>query len=212
MKRLLLLAALALLALSSCMFNLGKVSDADIQTAIAQTLAAAPTSTPTLPLPDTAVSVEPPTPTPSSTPFPATPSPIVETQPPAISQIDASVYALSQLENDQLLVTLQIPGGASGDYRATVNDQPFNCKVLVQYPDRLYCNGPTPGSGKFANLKLYREGSNQPVYEQQIGTPPIFGPTSPPAPKPGGGEITVPPAATESPTEPPATEPPYPYP
>jgi hypothetical protein len=197
---------ISLILISGCNFALGTPSAASIQTAIAQTMAAAPSSTPTDIPRITSIPTAQPSPSQTAT-FVPLPSATIEISPPVSDQIAASVYALSNLEDNQLLITIQLPGNAEGNYRATVNDLSYHCKVLIQYPDRLYCNGPSPGSGKYALLKLYKEGNDQPVYEEQIGTPILPPPTAIHTQKPEP-ETTENPAPTEAPP----TIPPYPYP
>lgn len=200
------LMIISLLLISGCNFALGTPSDASIQTAIAQTMAAVPSSTPTEIPPIRAIPTSQPLPSHTATLVPI-PSATTIISPPVSDQIAASIYAMSNLEDNQLLITIQLPGNSEGNYRVTVNDLSYHCIVLIQYPDRLYCNGPSPGSGKYAILKLYKEGNDQPVYEEQIGTPVLPPPTAINTQKPKP-EITENPA----PTEPPPTIPPYPYP
>jgi hypothetical protein len=197
---------ICLLLISGCNFALGTPSDSSIQTAIAQTMAAAPSSTPTEIPPITSIPTAQLTPSQTTTSIPL-PSATTVISPPVSDQIDASVYALSNLEDEQLLITIQLPGNAEGNYRVTVNDLSYHCIVLTQYSDRLYCNGPSPGGGKYALLKLYKEGNDQPVFEEQIGTPVLPPPTAIHTQKPKP-ETTENPAPTEAPP----TIPPYPYP
>ncbi len=196
----------SLILTSGCSFAMGTPSDASIQTAIAQTMAAAPSATPTEIPQITTVPTALPAPSQTATSVPQ-PSSTAETSSPASDQIAASVYALSNLDNNQLLITIQMPGKVEGNFRATVNDLPYRCKVLTQYPDRLYCNGTSPGSGKYALLKLYMEGNDQLIFEEQIGTPVLPPPTVIQTEKPetGAGDNLPP-------TEAPPTSPPYPYP
>lgn len=206
MKTFYIFVILSLLLISGCNFALGTPSDASIQTAIVKTMASAPSNTPTNIPPIILESTASPSPSLTAT-FKLLPSSTPETFIPETVQIDASIYALSNLANNQLLVTIQFPGNVEGNFRATVNDLDYRCKVINQYPDRLYCNGTSPGSGKYALLRLYREGDDQPIFEEQIGTPVL-----PPSPASSTEKPKAEVSGTPLPTVAPPTIPPYPYP
>lgn len=131
------------------------------------------------------------TPVPSDTPAPTdTPEP---TETPTITPTTgpnfgaASVYAISHLPNNKLLVTVQIPGGVEGDYKAYVANLPFACEILDQYPDRLYCNGAEPFgvyAPREASLEIITATDNTTVFTTQFTVPAIPTPTYTPTPKP----------------------------
>jgi hypothetical protein len=139
------------------------------------------------PVPEVATSTPAPseTPVPSDTPEPTETPTITPTEGPNFAA--ASVYAVSHLPNDKLLVTVQIPGGVEGDYKAYVSNLPFACEILDQYPDRLYCNGPEPFglyAAKDASLEILTAADNTTVFTTQFTVPPIPTPTFTPTPKP----------------------------
>ncbi len=125
------------------------------------------------------------TPMPSDTPVPSDTPTITPTEGPNFAA--ASVYAVSHLPNDKLLVTVQIPGGVQGEYSAYVSNLPFACEILDQYPDRLYCNGPEPFglfAPKDASLEILAASDNTTVFTTQFTVPAIPTPTFTPTPKP----------------------------
>jgi len=144
--------------------------------------AQAETPAPELPSPTPAPTE---TPVPSDTPEPSETPTITPTQGPNFGA--ASVYAVSHLPNDKLLVTIQIPGGVEGVYKAYVSNLPFACEILDQYPDRLYCNGPEPFglyAAKDASLEILTAAENTTVFTAQFTVPAIPTPTFTPTPKP----------------------------
>ena len=42
----------------------------------------------------------------------------------------------------KLTVSFEFQAPVSGNYLATVNNEPYTCEVLPKFPDRLYCSGP----------------------------------------------------------------------
>ena len=122
---------------------------------------AEPTATET-PIPESPTP-EPPTATITLSPVPTE----AETQAPTptVGQqfTGANVYAVSHLSGNRLLVTIQVPGGIEGNYRATVGSSSLVCEKLVEYPDRLYCSGPEPYQNVgYENAIIY-------VFDQSTG-------------------------------------------
>jgi hypothetical protein len=118
------------------------------------------------------------TPLPTDTPEPSATPTITPTQGPNFAA--ASVYAVSHLSGDRLLVTVQIPGGVEGDYKAYVSNLPFTCEILPDYPDRLYCTGAEPFgiySAKQASLEILSEADNTTVFQTEFTVPAIPTPT-----------------------------------
>jgi hypothetical protein len=121
---------------------------------------------------------------------------------------NAWIYGVAHLENGYFLVTLDVPGGVDGSYRATLGNVAFNCMILDDYPSRLYCTGLTDQAGQFARLQLFEEGNDQVLFETEIGVPPV--PLTPEQraslARDKSGDEDEPPAAGDTPGDP------YPYP
>ncbi len=130
-----------------------------------------PTLTPVPDLPSTPT----PTPVPAEPTVPAAPSATptpIPTEGPNFAQ--ASVYAVSHLSGDRLLVTLQVPGGVEGSYTAQVQTSSLPCEILDEYPDRLYCSGPAPFinyAARTTNLQLFSPGGVEPVFSTEFTVP-----------------------------------------
>lgn len=149
---------------------------------------------------------EPPPPTPTATPEPlvqptATPTPLPPepTEPPPPTETptpvptegpnfgEASVYAVSHLSGERLLVTVQIPGGVEGSYTGRVEASSLQCEVLPDYPDRLYCSGPRPFvnyAPRTTNVQIYGVDSVDPVFSSEFTVPPLPTPTPTPSDTP----------------------------
>lgn len=84
----------------------------------------------------------------------------------------AQVLGMAHLENDLLLVTIEVPGGVQGDYYASVGNEHFNCEILSQYPNHIYCHGKCSHEGQYVLLKLFEQGTKEAVFEARIGIPP----------------------------------------
>jgi hypothetical protein len=85
---------------------------------------------------------------------------------------NASIYSIGFLENGNLLVTIQVPGGISGDYQGYIQEEAFKCSILEAYPDRLYCNGPGFDAGQRLTIRIHELSSNEIVYEAEFTVPP----------------------------------------
>jgi hypothetical protein len=106
---------------------------------------------------------------PSSTPEPTVlPSP---TSAAGVYYTDASVMSTGWLEDGSLLVTLHVPEGLEGNYRAVVGGNEFTCEILANYPERLYCHGTGVKSGVQVEASWYLEGIESPVYETTLTVP-----------------------------------------
>jgi hypothetical protein len=77
------------------------------------------------------------------------------------------------MENGYFLITLEILGGIEGNYYAVLGEEQFDCLVLSEYPDRLYCTGLTTQAGTFATLQIFEIGDDEPVFEEELGVPPL---------------------------------------
>ena len=84
----------------------------------------------------------------------------------------ASIYSIGFLENGNLLVTIQVPGGISGDYQGYIKEETFKCTILEAYPNRLYCNGPRFEKGQQLTIRIQELSSNEMVYEAKFTVPP----------------------------------------
>jgi hypothetical protein len=84
----------------------------------------------------------------------------------------ASIYSIGFLENGNLLVTIQVPGGISGNYQGYIQEKAFKCSILEAYPDRLYCNGPGFEKGQRLTIRIHEQSSNEIVYEAEFTVPP----------------------------------------
>ncbi len=170
------LGALAIATLIGCSFlGLQATPQADGGEASA-------TETPTAP---PATEAPAPTEPPTETPVPSATPTITPTPGPNFGA--ASVYAVSHLTGDRLLVTIQIPGGVEGMYQAVVGPSTLNCEILADYPNRLYCNGPEPYqnyTGREATVTVYSTATGASVYQTDFNIPPRPTPTPTPTDTP----------------------------
>ena len=133
---------------------------------------------------------------------------------------EANVYSLGFPQDDVFLVTIEVPGGVEDDYYALVDGKQYECQVLEQYPDRLYCSGQAPQTNRFVIIQIMATDSEEVVFEAEIGVPAVA--SLPAAPGNGGGnggnDSQPPPAdpPKEDPPPPPDNpkppSDPYPYP
>jgi hypothetical protein len=219
MKKMTLLLLAFLLGITGCASLSPEITSKIVQTAIAQTLTALPTSSP---LPETSTPTLSPSTTATATAriaavsdTPQNVATIIADPEPDFSQ--AQVYGLAHLGNGHFLVTIEIPGSAGNlkeKYTALLNeDESLRCIILEEYPNRLYCNGPTEYAGKYVLFQLFNQISNEVVFETQIGVPPspyLSKQGTVPGKKPSGSGN--PPSPTENPSPTATPVPPYPYP
>lgn len=203
-----------LLGITGCANLSPEITSKTVQTAIAQTLTAVPTSSP---LPATSTPTLSPSLTATTTArtaaFWVTPqnvATIIADPEPDFSL--ASIYSLAHLGNGHFLVTIEIPGSAGNlkeKYTALINEEEsLRCIILEEYPNRLYCNGPTEYAGKYVRFQLIDQVSGEVVFESQIGVPPSpYGSKQETAPgkKASSGGNPASPTETPQPTA-------YPYP
>ena len=102
---------------------------------------------------------------------PTSPVPLVQSNQPDGAFSDAVIYSIGFLENGNLLVTIQVPGGVSGDYQGNVEGEVFKCTILEAYPERLYCNGPGFKEGQELTIRIFEQSSNDMVYEAEFTVP-----------------------------------------
>jgi hypothetical protein len=79
---------------------------------------------------------------------------------------------MGHLNSDHLLVTIEVPSEISGSYHAIVGNEIFDCEVLPEYPNRLYCTGLTYDAGKFVQLTLIDSLNQTIVFQTELGIPP----------------------------------------
>ncbi len=135
-----------------------------IQASIAQTQAAVVANPPTQ-----ATSEE-------STPIPGV-NPISST---GVDFTGAKIYSQGSLGSRQYMVSIQLSESVkeiSGTYFLEVAAKRFKCSVIKDYPNRLYCNGPSPRGGYHA-VRVYEDlsGLARLVMVTDITTP-IWTPT-----------------------------------
>ena len=175
MKRILFLFGLLVFVLSACSFF--SPSEESIQAAIEQTQAAAPTATPTAE-PTVEPTVEPTAePDPTEVQEVEVESLIAQPEAEIISVAamftEANVYSMSFPQDDVFLVTIEVPGGVADDYYALVDRKQYECEVLEQYPDRLYCSGLAPETNKLVMVQIVSIESDEVVFEAEIGVPAV---------------------------------------
>ena len=89
---------------------------------------------------------------------------------PALSEV--RLLGPSWLQDYNLLITLIFPGPVQPDqYRVMVEDKPYECQVLPQYPDRLYCIGRGRNVYGLITVRVYQPGSEQPGFEGKLSVP-----------------------------------------
>jgi len=164
-------------------------SEADIQTAVAETLRALPTPTAFGALTPAPSPTATPTSAPTETPTPLQPSPTATSLGLATATAtlllrqefaEARIYRVGLLVSGQFLVTLLLSGQPQENYRADVNGEVFKCQVLAQYPDRLYCTGPALPAGKTAVIRVYPQEGEELVFRSDffVPLPPSSTPTA----------------------------------
>ncbi len=133
-----------------------------IQTAIAETQAA---SVAQVPLIQTAI---------AQTQAASQPLPVIQITPmPPISDAifnGAYIYRYGFLGNNRYLITLQLSGNVSGSYYAVIEGQSYTCSVVADYPNRLYCTGPSVRGGS-QTIYVYEIASNRLAYTGQVVLP-----------------------------------------
>ena len=75
------------------------------------------------------------------------------------------------LDGSRLMVSVTVPGGVLGDFRAVVQGRDFKCLTLADYPNRLYCVGPLPNSGTDALIRIFPAALLEPVFEAIFAIP-----------------------------------------
>jgi hypothetical protein len=171
MKLLVILTLIICMGLVSCISVPPMPSGEDVKTAIAKTKQAnllipsvhpenktTPTSLPEptdLPLPTSTISL-------IATVI-AQPKPIFE---------HARIYGIAHLQTGHLLISIEISGDLHGNYQAVVGNEVFDCSILPQYANRLYCVGQDVYAGELVQLSIIEIQSKITVFQDEIGIPP----------------------------------------
>ena len=76
------------------------------------------------------------------------------------------------LSHWRYFVVFQFPDAVEGNYYAIVDrNKDYKCEVLPDYPDRLYCIGPLVIVYNWAEIDLYAEGIQEPIYSGEFFVP-----------------------------------------
>ena len=114
------------------------------------------------------------TPVPSDTPTPrptstATSTP-TSTPDPALAKV--KFIGVSWRPHYDLMMSFQFPGPVdASQYTVMVENETYDCQVLPQYPDRLYCIGRGRNVYGLAHVQIFPKVSDQPGYVKDISIP-----------------------------------------
>jgi hypothetical protein len=120
------------------------------------------------------------TPRPSDTPrptftAPASPTATVTPTPtptPDQGLAQAKLVGLAWMQDYNMLLSFDFPGPVQADaYRVTLEDHPYPCQILAQYPNRLYCIGPGAKVLAYAHVQVFQAGSETAGYDKQVWIP-----------------------------------------
>jgi hypothetical protein len=171
MKLLNLITLFLLIGLVSCISPPPMPSNEDVKTAIAQTKQAnlfIPTLQPVMNLSPTSL------PHPTDHPLPTPTLSLIATviaEPKPIFEY-AKIYGIAHLQTGHLLITIEVPGDLRGKYQALVGNEAFDCNILPEYPNRLYCIGKDVNEGELVQLRIIEGWSQITVFQIEIGIPP----------------------------------------
>ena len=76
---------------------------------------------------------------------------------------DAEIISVGYLRNNQLLVVLETVSELAGEYFASIGEELYNCEILNNYPNRLYCNGKSNQTGVFEVFIIHSKESETEV-------------------------------------------------
>jgi len=82
----------------------------------------------------------------------------------------AYVYRYGFLQNNRYLVTMQLANNVVGAYYATIGGKTYKCSIIQDYPNRLYCTGPSVRGGSQPVL-IYSDDANRLVYTGEVALP-----------------------------------------
>ena len=121
---------------------------------------------------------------------------------------DASVIFNRALNDIDFLIVVQttvnIPSGNIDSFSARVAGKSYNCTVLEQYTNRLYCVGEPPPSGMMATLEIFLKTSKQVVFQAAFTPVPLTTPMLS-SPQPSGTVLSGMPSQAAS-SQPASTE------
>ena len=110
------------------------------------------------------------------------------TRTPGTDFAGAYVSSVEQLSANNSMLQIFVPAGVEGSYQAVVTiseEVEYQCVILLQYSDRLYCIGPSLPSASQINLRIFRvdevDGSQHLVFETNYTTG-EFAPVATPSP------------------------------
>lgn len=84
------------------------------------------------------------------------------------------VSGISLLSDDRMMISFNMPGPVQGEYYALVGvyeDKRFECFVVDEYPQRLYCDGPRLPSDMLARVRLVNSGGTQTMLDVVVTVP-----------------------------------------
>mgnify|MGYP000179828269 CR=1 FL=1 len=125
------------------------------------------------------------TPLPTWTPIPSfTPLPTITPMPTATIWVtrtftptttfalpDAKILGLAWYDDYDLLISIQFPTTVKGNYTLKLEDKPYTCEVLPKYPDRIYCKGRGVKVLEYAEVSLFVENSDIPLFKTRVSIP-----------------------------------------
>ena len=104
-----------------------------------------------------------------------TPTPAPSLTPTPYMEVDFSQVEITQggfLSDLRYFVTFGFQDEVKGEYHAVVDqNKDYKCVVLPDYADRLYCSGPLVGVYNWADIDLYADGIEQPVWSGEFFIP-----------------------------------------
>lgn len=107
----------------------------------------------------------------------ATPSAAFSQTQAGYMNIDFSQVKILQggfLSGFRYFVSFKFPVDVQGEYHALVDrNKEYTCTVLPDYPDRLYCSGPLVVVYNWADIDLYAEDIEEPVFSGEFFVPRI---------------------------------------
>jgi len=171
MKLLNLITLFLLIGLVSCISPPPMPTNEDVKTAIAQTQQAnllIPTFPPEIKLSPTSL------PDPTNPPLPTPTLSLIATviaEPKPVFEY-AQIYGIAHLQTGHLLITIEVPGDLGGIYQAFVGNEVFDCSILPEYPNRLYCIGQDVHEGELVQFSIIESSSQITVFQKEVGIPP----------------------------------------
>ena len=164
MKKLFLISILFLILISSCQSQIANRETVGTETQIKDV---PPTATSTItPKPPTETSVPP-----TETPFPSETATATMTATPVINFEISRIYGIEN-RGDYISVILEFPG-IKTNYGVMLNNKEYNCKLVDDVPDRLFCTGPALILKSYTSIKYFTDDGTwqNPLYEGTVYVP-----------------------------------------